>query len=149
MSLECGFAAPIYSRIGFNLQSSRHVSLERRLFYVCSGTCKKHQRKIVRCIKHARSAGLIPFQLTPTDYEMYDAMVGGKKSKSSSEQVAEEVEEEGEGSLSDVLNKAEEEAENDQAEKTEKEGDNDMSSEDFVKLMNLLSAEEKDERDEA
>ena len=43
------------------------------------GTCKKHQRKITRCIKHARTAGLIPFQLTPKDYEMYDMFVGGEK----------------------------------------------------------------------
>ena len=83
------------------------------------GTCKKHQRKITRCIKHARTAGLIPFQLTPKDYEMYDMFVGG-----------EPVEE----SLSEKLNKKE----NASAEE--------VSSEDFVKLMNLLSAEEKDEQ---
>lgn len=89
------------------------------------GTCKKHQRKITRCIKHARTAGLIPFQLTPKDYEMYDMFVGGEKEKEE-----EPVEE----SLSEKLNKKE----NASAEE--------VSSEDFVKLMNLLSAEEKDEQ---
>ena len=119
------------------------------------GTCKKHQRKIVRCIKHARNAGLIPFQLTPTDYEMYDMMVGGKKSKlsaSKSEEVEEPEEEgdgEGEGSLADLLNKAENAGTMASEEEKGEEENEDMSSEDFVKLMNLLSAEEKDERDEA
>ena len=95
---------------------SRHVT----------GTCKKHQRKITRCIKHARTAGLIPFQLTPKDYEMYDMFVGGEKEKEEEEPVEE--------SLSEKLNKKE----NASAEE--------VSSEDFVKLMNLLSAEEKDEQ---
>ena len=127
------------------------------LFWMMNrGTCKKHQRKIVRCIKHARNAGLIPFQLTPTDYEMYDMMVGGKKSKLAASK-AEEVEEpeekdEEENSLADLLNKAESVgtmiSEKGEGEGEEKE-EGDMSSEDFVKLMNLLSAEEKDERDEA
>ena len=90
------------------------------------GTCKKHQRKITRCIKHARTAGLIPFQLTPKDYETYDMFVGGEKEKEEEEPVEE--------SLSEKLNKKE----NSSAEE--------VSSEDFVKLMNLLSAEEKDEQ---
>ena len=57
---------------------------------------------------------------------MYDMFVGGEKEKEE-----EPVEEE---SLSEQLNKKE----NASAEET--------SSEDFVKLMNLLSAEEKDEQ---
>lgn len=57
---------------------------------------------------------------------MYDMFVGGEKEKE--EEVVEEE------SLSEKLNKQE----NASAEE--------VSSEDFVKLMNLLSAEEKDEQ---
>ena len=57
---------------------------------------------------------------------MYDMFVGGEKEKEEEEPVEE--------SLSEKLNKKE----NTSAE--------DVSSEDFVKLMNLLSAEEKDEQ---
>ena len=92
-----------------------------------SGTCKKHQHKITRCIKHARSAGLLPFQLTPEDYELYDYMTGHN--------VNQPEKEEEEESLSEKLNKA------------EMESMNEGASEDFVKLMNLLSAEEKDEQE--
>ena len=48
------------------------------------GTCKKHQRQIVRCIKHARQAGLLPFLLTPNDYEIYD--MSGKELKEEEEE---------------------------------------------------------------
>ena len=92
-----------------------------------SGTCKKHQHKITRGIKHARSAGLLPFQLTPEDYELYDYMTGHN--------VNQPEKEEEEESLSEKLNKA------------EMESTNEGASEDFVKLMNLLSAEEKDEQE--
>ncbi len=94
---------------------------------IISGTCKKHQRKITRCIKHARSAGLIPFQLTPEDYELYDMVTRSKMN--------EEEEEEEEESLAEKLNQA------------EAESTTEGASEDFVKLMNLLSAEEKDEQE--
>jgi hypothetical protein len=57
---------------------------------------------------------------------MYDMFVGGEKEKEEEEPVEE--------SLSEKLNKKE----NSSAEE--------VSSEDFVKLMNLLSAEEKDEQ---
>lgn len=90
------------------------------------GTCKKHQRKIARCIKHARMAGLIPFQLTPSDYEFYDMVSGNQKKEVKEEKV------EAEETLSEKLNKEGETMEDD------------VSSEDFVKLMHLLSAEEKD-----
>ena len=66
--------------------------------FIISGTCKKHQRQISRCIKHARMAGLIPFQLTPEDYEFYD-MVSTPAKKEKKEEVEE--------SLSEKLNKGE------------------------------------------
>ncbi|KAK8817209.1 hypothetical protein WA556_003105 [Blastocystis sp. ATCC 50177/Nand II] len=87
-----------------------------------TGTCKKHQRQIVRCIKHARMAGLLPFLLTPKDYELYE--MSGKKGEEEEEEPEEET-------LSMKLNKADTE---------EKE---EVASEDFAKLMNLLSSDEK------
>lgn len=74
-------------------------------------------------------AGLLPFQLTPDDYEFYDAVSGNQKKESKDEKV--EVEE----TLSEKLNKENEASEDD------------VSSEDFMKLMHLLSAEEKEEKD--
>ena len=74
-------------------------------------------------------AGLLPFQLTPNDYEFYDAVSGNQKKESKEEKV--EVEE----TLSEKLNKENEASEDD------------VSSEDFMKLMHLLSAEEKEEKD--
>lgn len=71
-------------------------------------------------------AGLIPFQMTPADYEFYDMVSGNQKKEVKEEKV--EVEE----TLSEKLNK--------ESETT----DDDVSSDDFVKLMHLLSAEEKE-----
>ena len=87
------------------------------------GTCKKHQRQIVRCIKHARQAGLLPFLLTPNDYEIYD--MSGKELKEEEEEPVEE-------SLYEKLNKAGMEVE-------------EVASEDFAKLMDLLSSDDKKE----
>lgn len=76
-------------------------------------------------------AGLIPFQLTPADYEYYDMVTNHQK-----EQTKEEAPEP-EETLSEKLNKTSEENET---------ADDDVSSEDFMKLMNLLSADEKEEK---
>lgn len=76
----------------------------------------------MRCIKHARQAGLLPFLLTPNDYEMYD--MSGKELKEEEEPVEE--------SLSEKLNKAGKEVE-------------EVASEDFAKLMDLLSSDDKKE----
>ena len=67
-------------------------------------------------------AGLLPFLLTPKDYELYE--MRGKKSEGEGEEPEEET-------LSMKLNKADTE---------EKE---EVASEDFAKLMNLLSSDEK------
>ena len=67
-------------------------------------------------------AGLLPFLLTPKDYELYE--MSGTKSEEEEEEPQEET-------LSMKLNKADTE---------EKE---EVASEDFAKLMNLLSSDEK------
>ena len=77
----------------------------------------------MRCIKHARMVGLLPFLLTPNDYEMYD--MSGKELKEEEEEPVEET-------LSEKLNKAEKEVE-------------EVASEDFAKLMDLLSSDDKKE----
>ena len=77
----------------------------------------------MRCIKHARQAGLLPFLLTPNDYEIYD--MSGKELKEEEEEPVEE-------SRSEKLNKAGKEVE-------------EVASEDFAKLMDLLSSDDKKE----
>ena len=77
----------------------------------------------MRCIKHARQAGLLPFLLTPNDYEIYD--MSGKELKEEEEEPVEE-------SLSEKLNKAGKEVA-------------EVASEDFAKLMDLLSSDDKKE----
>ena len=76
-----------------------------------------------RALQHARQAGLLPFLLTPNDYEIYD--MSGKELKEEEEEPVEE-------SLSEKLNKAGKEVE-------------EVASEDFAKLMDLLSSDDKKE----
>lgn len=127
--IQCRMLA-CFDCLFMNLDRSTAIVLRKcqQWYLIISGTCKKHQRKITRCIKHARSAGLIPFQLTPEDYELYDMVTRSKMN--------EEEEEEEEESLAEKLNQA------------EAESTTEGASEDFVKLMNLLSAEEKDEQEQ-
>ena len=169
--VERSSSAAVYARHRSDSQSSPNVRILALLNL--SGTCKKHQKQLARCIKRARMAGLLPFMMTVDDITLHDTLkaapkldeVTGLEGTDLSSYLQERLEEaekyvkEGhwdgkelqwDGTVKDLDELEEAEAAESEAEAAMKEAayegkdkgveeEEDVSSEDFVKLMNLLS----------
>ena len=162
--IERSSSAAVHARHRSDSQSSPNVLI--LAFLNLSGTCKKHQKQLARCIKRARMAGLLPFMMTVDDITLHDTLksapkldeVTGLEGTDLSSYLQERLEEaekyvkEGhwdgkelqwDGTVKDLDELEEAEAAMTEAASEGKdkgvEEEEDVSSEDFVKLMNLLS----------
>ena len=164
--IERSSSAAVHARHRSDSQSSPNVLI--LAFLNLSGTCKKHQKQLARCIKRARMAGLLPFMMTVDDITLHDTLkaapkldeVTGLEGTDLSSYLQERLEEaekyvkEGhwdgkelqwDGTVKDLDELEEAEAAESEAEAASEgkdkgvEEEEDVSSEDFVKLMNLLS----------
>lgn len=169
--IERSSSTAVHARHRSDSQSSPNVLI--LAFLNLSGTCKKHQKQLARCIKRARMAGLLPFMMTVDDITLHDTLkaapkldeVTGLEGTDLSSYLQERLEEaekyvkEGhwdgkelqwDGTVKDLDELEEAEAAESEAEAAMKEAasegkdkgveeEEDVSSEDFVKLMNLLS----------
>ena len=75
--VECSSSAAVHARHGSYSQSSPNVLIIA--FLNLSGTCKKHQKQLARCIKRARMAGLLPFMMTVDDITLHDTLKAAPK----------------------------------------------------------------------